>query len=76
MKIPVLPLAAALLLVTAPPAFAAPSPEEQLAAASALIDAKKYDEAARRLDAFLAANPKHLKAGLAALALGRARLER
>ena len=76
-----LPRAAALLIVAgfcggAVPVFAQSSPEEQLAAASALLDAKKYDEAARRLDAFLVAHPKHPKAGLAALALGRARLVR
>ena len=53
----------------------ADSPEEQLAAASALFDAKKFPEAAQRLDAFLAAYPKHAKAGAAAFALGRARAE-
>ena len=52
-----------------------PSADEQLAAASALFDARRYAEAARRLDAFLAAHPKHPKAGAAALALGRARGE-
>ncbi len=49
----------------------AQSPEELLAAASALFDAKKYAEAALRLEQFLQANPKHAKAGPAALALGR-----
>ena len=53
----------------------ADTPDEQIAAASALIDAKKYDEAASVLDAFLAKNPKHPKAGVAALALGRCRSE-
>jgi TolA-binding protein len=51
------------------------TPEEQLAAASALFDAKKYAEAAQRLDAFIAANPKHARTGAAAYALGRARAE-
>lgn len=64
-----------LLLILITVAAAAPvraqSPEEQLAAASALFDAKKYAEAAVRLDQFLTANPKHAKAGAAALALGR-----
>jgi TolA-binding protein len=59
-----------LLLLTAAPALAQ-SPEEQLAAASALFDAKKYAEAAQQLDKFLTANPRHVKAGAAALALGR-----
>ena len=53
----------------------AQSPAEQLAAASALFDAGKYAEAAKTLDAFLAANPKHPRAGAAALALGRCRSE-
>lgn len=53
----------------------ADTPEEQLAAASALFDAKKFAEAAQRLDAFLAAYPKHARAGAAAFALGRARAE-
>jgi outer membrane protein assembly factor BamD (BamD/ComL family) len=64
-----------LLILIMAAAFAAParaqSPEEQLAAASALFDAKKYPEASTRLEQFLAANPKHAKAGAAALALGR-----
>ena len=50
-------------------------PDEQLAAASALFDAKKYTEAAQKLDAFLAANPKHPKAATAAFVLGRCRAE-
>ncbi len=53
----------------------ADTPEEQIAAASALFDAKKYAESAQRLDVFLAANPKHAKAAAAAFALGRARAE-
>src|SRR5262245_21074350 len=57
------------------PARAQQSPEEQLAAASALFDARKFAEAAQKLDAFLAANPKHPKVGAAALALGRCRAE-
>jgi len=56
------------------PAFA-DTPEEQLAAASALFDARKYPEAAQRLEVFLGANAKHAKAGAAALALGRAYTE-
>src|SRR5882724_1531825 len=51
----------------------AQSPEEQLAAASALFDAQKYAEAAQKLDAFLTANPKHARAGAAAFTLGRCR---
>src|ERR1051325_1669511 len=51
------------------------SPEEQLAAASALFDAQKYPEAAKKLEVFIAANPKHAKIGPAALALGRCRSE-
>jgi len=50
-------------------------PDEQLAAASALFDAKKYAEAAQKLDAFLAENPKHAKAPTAAFVLGRCRAE-
>ncbi len=50
-------------------------PAEQLAAASALYDAGKFAQAAKLLDAFLAANPGHPRAGAAALALGRCRSE-
>ncbi len=50
-------------------------PDEQLAAASALFDAKKYAEAAQKLDAFLAENPKHARASTAAFVLGRCRAE-
>lgn len=53
----------------------ADTPDEQLAAASALFEAKRYSEAAQKLDAFLAANPTHAKAGAAAFALGRCRTE-
>ncbi len=56
-------------------AVRADTPDEQLAAASALFDAKKYPEAAQKLDAFLAANPKHPKAPTAAFVLGRCRAE-
>lgn len=64
------------VLLPAPAAYAqAQSPGEQLAAASALFDAGKYAEAAKTLDAFLAANPTHPRAGAAALALGRCRSE-
>lgn len=63
-----------LALLVALPA-AAQTPEEQLAAASALFNEKKFGEAAQRLEGFLAANPKHAKAGPAALALARAYVE-
>lgn len=53
----------------------AQTPEEQLAAASALFDAQKYAEAAQKLDLFLMKVPKHPRAGAAALALGRSRTE-
>lgn len=53
----------------------AQAPAEQLAAASALYDAGKFAQAAKVLDAFLAANPSHPRAGAAALALGRCRSE-
>lgn len=53
----------------------AQTPEEQLAAASALFDAQKYAEAAQKLDMFLMKTPKHPRAGAAALALGRSRTE-
>ena len=51
------------------------SPEEHLAAASALFEAKRYDDAAKRLDQFFAAAPNHSKAGIAGIALGKARME-
>ena len=73
------------VLLTAPtltftlPLCAAPAqaqaPAEQLATASALYDSRKFAEAAKVLDAFLAANPKNPRAGAAALALGRCRSE-
>src|SRR5579872_384263 len=53
----------------------ADTPEEQIAAASALFGAEKYAEAAQRLDAFLAATPRHEKAGVVAFTLGRCRSE-
>ena len=53
----------------------ADTPEEQIAAASALFSAEKYAEAAQRLDAFLAATPRHPKAGVVAFTLGRCRSE-
>ncbi len=71
-------LAAPVLTVAAPPSpvrAQAQSPAEQLAAASALYDAGKFAQAAKLLDAFLAANPGHPRAGAAALALGRCRSE-
>jgi TolA-binding protein len=54
---------------------AAQTPDEHLAAGSALYDAKRYDEAAKRLDAFLAAAPAHKRAAAAALVLARSRVE-
>jgi len=71
-------LAAPALVFAVPlsPAHAqAQSPAEQLAAASALYDTGKFAQAAKLLDAFLAANPGHPRAGAAALALGRCRSE-
>jgi len=65
-----------LCLAPLPPVVAqAPSPGEQLAAASALFDQGKYADAAKILDSFLAANPRHPRTGAAALALGRCRSE-
>lgn len=72
------PLLLALLLsstLSGAPALRADTADEQLAAASAQFDAHKYADAARTLDAFLAAHPTHPKAGAAALALGRCRSE-
>ncbi len=69
-------MAGAILLLT--PTFAIAqqtSPAEQLAAASALYDAKKYDAAAAKLDVFLISNPKHPKAGAAALVLAQSRIQ-
>ena len=51
----------------------AQSADEQLAAASALYDAKNYAGAAGKLDTFLAAYPKDPHMAAAALALGRCR---
>jgi len=53
----------------------ADTPDEQLAAASALFDAKKYADAAQRLEVFLAANPKHAKTGVAAFTQARCYVE-
>ena len=61
--------------VLAPIASNADTPEEQLAAASALFETHKYADAATRLDSFLLANPKHERAGAAAFTLGRCRTE-
>ncbi len=67
---------ALILLAPMPALYAqAQSPGEQLAAASALFDQGKYADAAKLLDSFLAANPKHPRVGAAALALGRCRSE-
>lgn len=58
------------------PSFAkAQSAEEQLASASALFDTMKYEQAAQTLDAFLAKNGSHPKAGVAAFVLGRCRFQ-
>ena len=67
-------LMAALVALTAI-AASAQSADEQLAAASALFDAKKYAESAQRLEMFLTANPKHAKAGVAALTQARCYVE-
>ena len=57
------------------PAARAETPEEQIAAASALYSAERYAEAAQKLEAFLAATPHHPKAGAVAFTLGRCRSE-
>lgn len=74
---PLLPLLALAALTSAAPLAPARAQagDEQLAAASALYDAHKFAEAAKTLDAFLAAHPKSPKAGAAALTLGRCRSE-
>ncbi|MGI4790222.1 MAG: tetratricopeptide repeat protein [Janthinobacterium lividum] len=64
-----------LFLAGLPPTVHAQAPAEQLATASALYDSGKFAEAAKVLETFLAANPKHPRAGAAALALGRCRSE-
>ena len=56
-------------------AAAAQTPDEQIAAASALFEAKRYDAAAAKLDAFVAASPRHAKLAAAAFTLGRCRTE-
>lgn len=66
-------LPALLLLCALAPVVRADTPEEQLAAASALIDAKRWADAAAKLDVFVAKNPNHPKIGPAALALGQCR---
>src|SRR5258708_1654613 len=68
-KLLVLPLVAVLGL--APVAASADSPEELIAAASALFDAKRYKDAAPKLEQFLADYGSNAKAGKAALVLGR-----
>ena len=71
---PILPILLLTLTVVGtavvPPA-AAVTPDEQIAAASALVDAGKYEKAAQQLQAFLRANPKHPKAAIAAWVLGQ-----
>lgn len=76
MRCPTYPLLLFLAFcLCASPIMAQQTPVEQLAEASALFDARKYAEAATRLELFLASHPKHPKAGAAALALGRSRAE-
>src|SRR3954469_21893327 len=70
MKKHVGPLTLLLAFAIAAPAFAQ-SADEQLAAAGALYDARKYQEAAQRLDQFLAGTPPPAKVGVAAFTLGR-----
>ena len=65
----------ALLSLSVASPLLAQSPEELMAAASALYGAQKYSDAAQKLDAFLASSPKHPKAGLVAYTLGRCRSE-
>ncbi|MCS6776901.1 MAG: tetratricopeptide repeat protein [Chloroherpetonaceae bacterium] len=75
MRCPTYPLLFVALCLCAASVTAQQTPAEQLAEASALFDARKYAEAATRLDLFLASHPKHPKAGAAALVLGRSRAE-
>ena len=63
------------LLGASPLSAQAETPEEQLAAASALFDAGKYPAAAQKLEAFLLKNPKHPKVPAAAFTLARSRVE-
>jgi TolA-binding protein len=60
--------------VAAVPARSAESPEEQLATAALLHQQKDYNGAAAKLEAFLARNAAHPKAGPAQLLLGQCRL--
>ncbi len=69
------PLVCCLLVSLATTTVRAETPDEQIAAASALFNAEKYSEAALKLDAFLAATPRHAKAGPVAFTLGRCRSE-
>lgn len=64
-----LALTAVLTILPAPRARADDA-SEQLAAASALFDAKRFPEAAQKLQAFITAYPKHARVGAAALTLG------
>ena len=68
-------LCLALTLLAVPLPALADTPEELLAAASALYDLKRYKEAAPKLEMFLTNYPTHAKVGPAALALGRCRSE-
>src|SRR5258708_5913811 len=65
----------AILAIASAPRVRADDAAEQLAAASALFDAKKYGDAAQKLQAFVTAYPKHARIGAAAFALGRCRAE-
>jgi len=60
-----------MLLGIAPIAASADSSEELIAAASALFDAKRYKDAAPKLEVFLSSYATDPKAGKAALVLGR-----
>src|SRR6266571_3704210 len=64
-------LSLAVLLGLAPIAASADSPEELIAAASALFDVKRFKDAAPKLEQFLANYGTNDKAGKAALVLGR-----
>lgn len=64
-----------LLAARSPAAALQASPEEQLAAASALYDQKKFLQAAAVLEGFLKAHPQHARRGPAALALARCYVE-
>ncbi|MEP6754995.1 MAG: tetratricopeptide repeat protein [Chthonomonadales bacterium] len=68
-------LVAIFFLPTSPVLAMWDTPEEQLAAASALYDAHKWAQAAVKLETFLKDNPKHMRVGAAAYVLGKCRTE-